>query len=96
MPPFLCRDRSRHGPFDDAVQQAFAQKLGGDLDQTIALLQQALKGKLISPALVRLRLGMLQYQAGQGQAATTTLAALPPGSDEARLAGVWGLIYQGR
>lgn len=65
----------------------------GQVDQGIALLQQALKGKLISPALIRLRLGMLQYQAGHGQAAVATMAGLPPGSDEARLGGVWGLIY---
>ncbi|MFV3128863.1 tetratricopeptide repeat protein [Niveispirillum sp. KHB5.9] len=65
----------------------------GQPDQAIALLQQALKGKLISPAAVRLRLGMLQYRAGQNQAAAQTMAALPAGSDEARLGGVWGLIY---
>lgn len=68
----------------------------GDLNQAIPLLQQALTGKLISPTVVRLRLGVLQYRAGQAQAAAQTLAALPPGSDEARLAGIWGLMYGGR
>lgn len=68
----------------------------GDLDQAIDLLQQALKGKLITPTVVRLRLGMLQYRAGQAQAAAQTMAALPPGSDEARVAALWGLMYGGR
>ncbi len=65
----------------------------GQLDQGISLLQQALKGKLMSPAAVRLRLGMLQYKKGQVQAAAATMATLPPGSDEARLASVWAVIY---
>ena len=65
----------------------------GQVDQAIALLQQALKGKLMSQNVVRLRLGMLQYRAGQTQAAAQTMATLPAGSDEARLAGVWGLIH---
>lgn len=63
----------------------------GDLNQAIPLLQQALTGKLITPTVIRLR--VLQYRAGQAQAAAQTLAALPPGSDEARLAGIWGLMY---
>ncbi|WP_298329510.1 hypothetical protein [Asticcacaulis sp.] len=66
----------------------------GDLNQAIPLLQQALTGKLINPTVVRL--GVLQYRAGQAQAVAQTLAALPPGSDEARLAGIWGLMYGGR
>lgn len=68
----------------------------GQTDQAIALLQQALKGKLMSPATVRLRLGMLQYRAGQAPAAAQTLAGLPAGSDEARLGALWGLLRQGR
>lgn len=68
----------------------------GQTDQSIALMQQALKGKLMSPAVVRLRLGMLQYKAGQTQAAAQTMAALPAGSDEARLGGVWALLHPGR
>jgi hypothetical protein len=65
----------------------------GDVEQGIGLLQQALKGKLMSPTLVRLRLGMLQYKSGQTQAAAQTMATLPPGSDEARLGELWGVIY---
>ncbi|OYQ31670.1 hypothetical protein CHU95_21270 [Niveispirillum lacus] len=67
----------------------------GQVDQGIALLQQALKGKLMSPAAVRLRLAMLQYRAGQSQAAAQTLAGLPAGSDEARMGQVWALLHKG-
>ncbi|MFV3074972.1 hypothetical protein [Niveispirillum fermenti] len=73
---------------------AMAQASLGQSDQAIALMQQALKGKLLSPAQVRLRLGMLQYRAGQTQAAAQTMASLPAGSDEARLGSVWALLYQ--
>ncbi|MFY8094717.1 MAG: tetratricopeptide repeat protein [Niveispirillum sp.] len=67
----------------------------GQVDQGIALLQQALKGKLMSPAAVRLRLAMLQYRAGQAQAAAQTLASLPAGSDEARMGQIWALLHKG-
>ena len=66
----------------------------GQLDQGIDLMQQALKGKLLSPAVARLRLGMLQYRADQGKAAAQTLAALPANSDEARLGELWALLYR--
>ncbi|KPF82547.1 hypothetical protein IP70_21395 [alpha proteobacterium AAP38] len=65
----------------------------GQTDQGIAMMQQALKGKLLSPNVVRLRLGMVQYRVGQTKAAAQTMAALPQGSDEARLAEVGALLY---
>jgi tetratricopeptide (TPR) repeat protein len=66
----------------------------GQTDQGIAVMQQALKGKLLSPAVVRLRLGMVQYRAGKAKEAAQTMALLPAGSDEARLAEVGALLYR--
>lgn len=60
--------------------------------KSLPLLQQALAGKLITPTVIRLHMGVLQYRARQAYAAAQTLAALPPGSDEAQL----GLMFERR
>lgn len=68
----------------------------GDPAAGMALMKQALAGKLRQPAAVRLRLAMVQFQTGQTKAAEQSLAALPANSDEARLGGLWSLLQAGR
>lgn len=72
-PPSSWPPRRRGWP--SATDANALAKLGmvyaslGDQNPAIPLLQQALTGKLISPTVVRLRLGVLQYRAGQRRGA---------------------------
>lgn len=81
---------------NNLAKLGMARAMLGQLDQGIDLLQQSLKGKPRLPARTRLWLGILYYKAGQPKLAEQTLAAIPADSDEARLAGLWVLLAQGK